>query len=374
MLATCQPTPTLPARLYADRDVYAAEVKAIHNCAWQVLCHECELPEPGSYVALDLLGRRAVAVRGEDGAVRVFHNVCRHRAHHLVEPGAGTCKNALRCHYHGWTYHFDGRLRTVAIPRSLGNVDQGTLGLHPVDSEIWMGFVFFRFEAIGPSVAERMAPYAAELAHYRLQDVRPLTADWANEQAADWKAVWDNYLEGYHFATGHPGLTSLSRPSYEEETLDDLRVARLSQELRSEPPRLWSSRAYAAVLPEMEHLPPDMRRRWTYVYLYPSVALDLFPEGMDYFHIVPTGPGRAVARSRFYGLPDERRGTRLARWVNQRLNTQVQIEDEALILSVQRGLETGAYDTGWLTAKEDTVRAFQAWVREDLAASDALAA
>jgi phenylpropionate dioxygenase-like ring-hydroxylating dioxygenase large terminal subunit len=122
--------------------------------------------------------------------------------------------------------------------------------------------------------------------------------------------------------------------------------------MREKPLKSWSAERYAAFLPVIEHLPVDMQRRWTYFGLFPNVYFDIYPEWLDFFHILPTGPGRVRIRARSFGFPDDRREMRAARWLCARLNARVQGEDEVLTRSVQQGLESGAYTRGILSDKE----------------------
>jgi phenylpropionate dioxygenase-like ring-hydroxylating dioxygenase large terminal subunit len=135
----------------------------------------------------------------------------------VVQGQSGRCPGVLQCPYHGWTYNLDGTLKAVASEKTFAKLDKPDLGLKAIELEVFQGFVFVRFDADGPGVAERMAPYAEELAHYRLPDMRPLERVWNDEIEVDWKNVWDNYLEGYHFATGHPGLSDLMGQDYDYE-------------------------------------------------------------------------------------------------------------------------------------------------------------
>jgi len=141
---------------------------------------------------------------------------------------------------------------------------------------------------------------------------------------------------------------------------------RLSHHMRAEPRDNWSARGYARFLPVIEHLPEPMRRRWTYIGLFPNVFFDIYPEWLDFFHIVPTGPGRVRIRARSFGFPDDRREMRAARWLCARLNSRVQAEDEVLTRSVQQGLESGAYTRGILSDKEVVLAGFQDWIRAKL--------
>jgi phenylpropionate dioxygenase-like ring-hydroxylating dioxygenase large terminal subunit len=304
-------------------------------------------------------------LRGKDGELRAFHNVCRHRAHAVVQGQSGRCPGVLQCPYHGWTYNLDGTLKAVASEKTFAKLDKPDLGLKAIVLEVFQGFVFVRFDADGPGVAERMAPYAEELAHYRLPDMRPLERVWNDEIEVDWKNVWDNYLEGYHFATGHPGLSDLMGQDYDYEA-GPHGTARLSHSMRAKPCKTWSARHYRTLLREAEHLPESMRRRWSYFFLFPGMAFDIYPDRMDFFRVLPSGPGKALLCSRSYALPDERREMRAARYLNSRLNMAVQSEDNNLTLSVQQGLASSSYTTGVTSDTEVILNAFQDWVREAL--------
>jgi phenylpropionate dioxygenase-like ring-hydroxylating dioxygenase large terminal subunit len=294
-----------------------------------------------------------------------FHNVCRHRAHAVVQGERGRCAKFLTCMYHGWTYHLDGRNRSVSAPDSFPKFDRGQFGLMPIELEVYLGMVFVRFKGGEPSVAERMEPHAAELAHYKIDQMVPLDDLWTHELAIDWKNVVENYVEDYHFPIGHPGLSALMEPQYDREYFPG-GTMRLSHHMRETPLKSWSAQGYAKFLPVMEHLPVHMRRRWTYFGLFPNVYFDIYPEWMDYFQVLPLGAGRTLIRARSFGFRDDRREMKAARFFCARLNSRVQFEDEVLTASVQRGLESGAYSQGILSSKEVVLAGFQDWIRARL--------
>ena len=356
---------TLPAWTYDNAEFHALEREHVFLPNWQIVCHVSDVPKAGDYATLDMMGERAFVVRDEDGGLRAFHNVCRHRAHAIARGAFGSCKGALRCPYHGWRYGFDGRLKAVPAVRSFPGLDKATISLVPLDLEVFQGFVYIRFKGGGPSLAERLAPLAEELALYRFEAMRPLGDFWCQEIAVDWKNVWDNYLEGYHFVTGHPGLYELMGNLYDVEALPN-GVARLSHSLQEKPARSWAARHYQKLLPAVDHLPDPLRRAWSYFPLFPGMSFHVYPDSMDFFQAIPAGPGRTILRGQSYALPDERREMRAARYLCARLNAKVQQEDEALIDSVQRGLASSSYSIGLLSEKEVIVQAFQDWIRARL--------
>ena len=116
--ATGPPTPLgLPAWVYSDTRFFELETERVLLPSWQVLCHLNDIPEPGDYRRLDFLGRPVFVVRGDDGEVRAFYNVCRHRASRLLDGDGGHCERGrITCPYHGWTYDLRGRL--TGVPRA----------------------------------------------------------------------------------------------------------------------------------------------------------------------------------------------------------------------------------------------------------------
>lgn len=356
---------TLPGWAYHSEEFHALEREQVFLKSWQVVCHQSELPESGDYVTFEFFGRRGFVVRGTDGEIRAFHNVCAHRAHAVVSGQRGHCARHLTCGYHGWTYHFDGRNRSVSAADTFPKFDRNQYGLKPIELEIFMGMVFIRYRGGEPSVAERMAPHVAELSHYKIDQMVPLDELWTHELAIDWKNVVENYVEDYHFPMGHPGLSALMEAQYDRESFPG-GTMRLSHHMREKPLRSWSAEGYARFLPVMENLPEHMRRRWTYIGLYPNVYFDIYPEWMDFFHVLPLGAGRTLIRARSFGFPDDRREMKAARFFCARLNSRVQMEDEVLTSSVQRGLESGAYTQGILSSKEIVLANFQDWLRARL--------
>ena len=150
----CPPGRTIPRRCSISN---ATQVFLNH---WQVVAHVNDLPAPGDWLTFDLLGERAVVMRGRDGVVRAFHNLCRHRGARVVDGQQGHCKGALVCPFHGWVYNLDGTLRGAARPETFGDMDREKFGLKPIEMEIWHGFVFLRFL---PGTAARGRRTSADL-------------------------------------------------------------------------------------------------------------------------------------------------------------------------------------------------------------------
>ncbi len=351
---------SLPGWLYHDPEYFAVEMERLIRPAWQIVCHQSDIPSAGDWRSLELLGESVIVIRGGDGMVRAFATVCRHRGSRLVD-GTEGCARRLTCPYHGWTYGADGRLIGVPHKADYPGLDPARLGLVPVELEAWRGFLFVRLDGGGPAVAEMMAPYEAELAPYRLEDVRALGRVTLRPRDVNWKNVADNYSDGLHINVAHPGLTRLFGSDYRIEAGEH--VDRMSGELVERPSTNLSERAYQALLPA------DAGRSWLYFKLWPNVAFDFYPDQVDFMHFVPVGPTETLVREISYALDDAklpekgRREMKAARYLNWRINRRVNAEDTALIRRVQQGMSSRLYRPGPLGTSEVCLRSFAAKVR-----------
>ena len=346
---------SLPGWVYHDEEYFRVEMARLIRPSWQIVCHASDLAEPGQWRTLELLGESVLVIRGGDGAVRAFANVCRHRGSRLVDGDEG-CSRRLTCPYHAWSYGDDGRL--IGVPRRADypGLDFGRHALFPIELETWRGFVFVRLEGGGPSVAEMMAPFEAEIAPYRFEALEALGRITHRPRAVNWKNVADNYSDGLHISVAHPGLTRLFGGHYRIEAGEH--VDRMSGELVDRPSSNPSERAYQALLPVAGHLPEARQRSWLYFKLWPNVAFDIYPDQVDFMHFVPVGPTTTMIREISYAIPDDRREMKAARYLNWRINRRVNAEDTALIARVQKGMESAYYRPGPLGESEVCLRSF----------------
>lgn len=346
---------SLPAWLYDDAEYAGVELQRVIRPSWQIVCHESDIAEPGAYHTLDYLGESVLAVRGHDGAVRAFHNVCRHRAMRLVE-GPGGCARKLACPYHAWTYELDGRLSGVPSKGDYPALRLEDHGLAPVATEIWRGFVFVNL-APGPfpAVAQMMAPYEAEIAPYRFEDMRCIAPVRLRDRAVNWKQVGDNYSDNLHIPVAHGGLTRLFGRSYRIEAQPW--VDRMSGDIDEGHPGNFWERFYR------KHLPGGAQRSWLYYKLWPNMAFDLYADQIDFMQWLPLTPTTSVLREMAYALPSADRTMRLVRYANWRINRVVNREDTWLIERVQRGMASASYEVGPIGKSEVCLRSFARKIR-----------
>jgi phenylpropionate dioxygenase-like ring-hydroxylating dioxygenase large terminal subunit len=346
----------LPAWIYSDADFFELEKRTIFRTSWQLVCHLSDIPQTGDYHCFDLLGESVVVVRSSDSVIRSFHNVCRHRASRLLDGQKGNCGGRITCPYHAWTYALDGRLIGVPQRETFRNFDASRHGLVEIEQDIFMGFIFVRFEPGLPGVREMFGPYVDELAAYRMEDLVPQGRVTLRPRPVNWKNVGDNYSDAMHINVAHPGLTRLFGHSYGIEAQDW--ADKMWGVLRDEPSRNWSERRYQQLLPAVDFLPPERQRLWTYFKLWPNVAFDIYPDQIDFMQFVPVSPTETMIREIAYVHPDSRREMRAARYLNWRINRRVNIEDKTLIERVQSGMSSSSYTVGPLSESEVCLRSF----------------
>jgi carnitine monooxygenase subunit len=172
----------------------------------------------------------------------------------------------------------------------------------------------------------------------------------------NWKNVADNYSDGMHIPVAHPGLTRLFGRSYAIEAQEW--IDKMSGVVQDTISSNWSERRYQQLLPQVAHLPAERQRLWTYFKLWPNVAFDIYPDQIDFMQFIPVSPTQTLIREIAYVHPDNRREMRAARYLNWRINRQVNVEDKALIERVQAGMESGSYTVGPLSENEVCLRSF----------------
>ncbi|WP_086733629.1 aromatic ring-hydroxylating oxygenase subunit alpha [Erythrobacter colymbi] len=353
---------SLPSWTYHDAEFHAVELDRVFRPSWQVVCHTSDIPKAGDWHTLDYCGESVIVVRGTDDVLRAFTNVCRHRGSRLVD-GASGCAKKLVCPYHAWTYDLDGKLTGVPDSASYPTLDRSQAGLVAMELEVWRGFIFVRLhDDGGPTVAQQMAPYEAMVAPYRFDELEALGRVTLRPREVNWKNVGDNYSDGLHIPVAHPGLTRLFGKGYgieAEAHVDRMWGAMIDRESAN-----WSERMYQKLLPPVPHLPEDKQRFWLYFKLWPNVAFDIYPDQIDFMQWLPTGPTTCLIREISYVLPDDRREMRAARYLNWRINRQVNAEDTALITRVQQGMASRSFSMGPLSDKEVCLRHFCRRIRD----------
>ncbi len=354
----------LPAWVYVDPDFLALERAKIFAPSWQILCHENDILERGQYATLDFMGALVFLLRGDDGVVRAFRNVCPHRGARLFDEPFGRCASRVVCPYHAWSFDMQGRV--VGLPRRDGYepFDADAHHLTPMEIGECGGFLFVRMSDEGAAFEEYAAGFREEFEIYQTRNMRALGRITLRERAVNWKVAVENYVDALHLPIGHKGLNSLVGDSYALAVEGG--AHRITASVETLPNQSLSVRAYCRFLPDAAHLPEDRRRQWRYLKLWPNLAFDLYPDQIDFMQFIPLSPTRTLLREISYALSDARREMRAARYLNWRINRTVNLEDKDLIERVQAGLESGAYEPGPISRDEICLRDFTERMRREL--------
>ena len=345
---------SLPGWTYTSEAFFELEKKELILKNWQLICHVSNIPEPGNFFTFDIFNERIFVIRSEDRSVAAFHNFCSHRGTKLIDEVSGTCNHKITCPYHAWGYDFKGNLIKVPYEDQFKDFNKEDNGLQSVELEIFQGFIFVKLlESEMPSVQDQFAPYIQEIEQYRLEEMQPLGRVTMRPRNVNWKQVADNYIDTLHIPIAHPGLSNLVGKSYGVEVSSNNGYIH----------KMWgdganirkdnlSNRLYDKYLPHMDHLPDEKQRYWLYYRLWPNLAFDIYPEQMDFMQFIPIDANTTMIREIAYALPDDRRETKAAQYLNWRINRQVNNEDTYLINLVQEGMNTNNFKSGPLASSE----------------------
>ena len=322
---------SLHADAYTRQRWFDADQRSIIGASWQWICHGEKLRAPGSYVAEEVAGMPIVATRGRDGVLRAFYNVCKHRAHHLVE-GEGTIAN-LVCPYHAWTYDLSGKLKAARHTNHLDDFDPDTICLDQVQIEEFGGFVYVNLDPNAAPLIEQSGDLGAEIAHWA-PDVDELT--FAHRLSytinSNWKNVVDNFLECYHCHVAHKDFVSLVDMDTYKVTTHGIYSSHMAEAGKSD------NSAYDV----SEATVTDHAVWW----LWPNTCIMRYPGrgNMIVLKIIPAGPNLTYETYDFFLESAEPNEAELESI--RYLDEVLQVEDINLVESVQRGMDTPAFTQG----------------------------
>lgn len=326
---------SLHASAYVEEHWFAIERDVVFSRSWQWLAHGEAVREPGQYVAAEVAGSPICVVRGNDGELRGFFNVCRHRGHELLD-GRGATR-AIVCPYHAWTYDLTGTLVAARHSARLIDFDPSSICLEPVAVEEFAGFVFVNLDRSAPPLASQSGDLAAEMERWA-PDVDRLTFSRRLEYdiAANWKCIVDNFLECYHCHVAHNDFVSLvDMETYRVTThgIYSSHMARAGTE---------SNSAY-----DVSDATVTDHAVW---WLWPNTCIMRYPGrgNLIVMQIIPVEPGRSRETYDFFLESPEPTAAELDSM--RYLDDVLQPEDIALVESVQRGMRSPGFEQGRIVA------------------------
>jgi choline monooxygenase len=335
---------SVPAHFYIDPEVWARENERIFARIWQVAGHRAQLAKPGDFFTTELLGEPLLLVRDAQNELRGFYNICRHRAGPPAE-GCGSRK-LFRCGYHGWTYGLDGALISAPEFEGQAGFDPKQFTLTPVRAEEWFNLIFVNLDPAAAPLLNSLGqlPQQAERFHF---DGMKLFERRTYDMKCNWKTYVDNYLEGYHLPSVHPGLNrELDYNAYTVEP--HTHYVRQFSPIRGAQPGDVAPRLYQEAA---DDLTTD------YFWVFPNWMLNCYPDNISLNIILPVSPDRSLAIFEWY-LPEKDLGSAAAK-ASVEFSHQVQIEDVRICETVQKNLHSRSYQRGRYSIKQETgVHAF----------------
>jgi len=326
---------TIPGDWYTDTRIERLERDTVWSRTWQVAGRVDQVAEPGQFVTTEIAGEPIVVVRGNDGLLRAFFNVCRHHAAAVMTAPCGKV-DRLRCPYHGWTYDLTGRLRGVPEFDGVELFDRDTTGLVPVSVAVWETLVFVHLDPDPMPLADYLGELVGQVAPLELTKLS-FCERREYELGCNWKVFVDNYLDGgYHVPHLHKGLSSVL--DYTDYTIENFERFCL----QSSPIDVSKGEAATASVRK--------GRRALYYWVYPNLMLNWYDGYLDTNVVVPLAIDRCKVIFEFYfddlGQTERNRAS-------MAVSERIQDEDHAICESVQKGLGSRAYRAGRLSVRRE---------------------
>jgi len=388
---------TLPPRFYTSDEIFEQELERIFYSKWIYVACEADIPKPGDYVALKLGKRSFFLQRAEDGEVRGFYNVCRHRGHELVQGEKGNCRRLI-CPYHNWTYDLDGKLRHARGMDS--DFAREDFGLNPIEVAVIGGLIYVCLSSPAPAdisaVRSQLIPYLApyELAKTKIACQKDII------EACNWKLVIENNRECLHCTSNHPELLVPLYSSGFGKGLDKDHVQadeRRFQEALLEKERQWENLDLPYELIEfpdglwfrtvrlplanqcISHTikPEHACKKLLGNFKQPEgsgLSLWTHPNSWNHFltdHIVtfavfPLSVDKTLVRTKWLVAEDAVEGVDYNLEDLTYVWTQTNAQDQRLAEGAYRGICSGGYKPGPLADEEYLVKQFLSWYKDQL--------
>lgn len=325
---------TIPNTWYTSPALAEAERDAVFARSWQVVARREQLTRPGEYVTVNIAGEPLLIVRGDDGVLRGFFNVCRHRAAPILNEPCGTATK-LRCRYHGWTYDLTGRLRGTPEFDGVCEFEKADNGLPPITVAEWGPFVWAHLDPPTQTVEQYLDPLPSwAIGKF---DGLKFASRVEYDLSCNWKVYVDNYLDGgYHVNTVHPALAGVLDYSEYRTTLHancNVQTSPLKPGDPDDPATRTRVGTEAA-----------------YWWVFPNFMLNLYSGVMDTNLVLPLGPDRCRVIFDYY-FAEGTEPSFIAESVA--VAHQVQVEDMTICDEVQRGLNSRSYTVGRFSVKRE---------------------
>jgi glycine betaine catabolism A len=298
---------SLPQKYFVSPEIFEAERERIFSRQWVLVGHQSQIAEAGDFFVPEVLGESLIVTRDKNGEIRGFYNVCRHRGTRLCEERSGHSA-AIQCPYHAWTYGLDGRLIGSPHMDEVPGFDRNDYSLHPVNLEVWEGFIFVNLANDPRPLEEWFAPLAGKFGHWNLPRLRSAKRV-EYDVKANWKLMFENYAECYHCPGVHPMLSKVS--PYDSAENDLTEGPFLGGFMRINKGKSLTMSGEACALPvagkdqeqDQEH-EQEGKDRVFYYSIFPNMLLSMHPEYVMVHQLWPQAPDRTLIVCDWFFHPD----------------------------------------------------------------------
>jgi len=281
-------------------EVFAKEQERIFSTQWLCVGHQSQLAKPGDYFVQEVVGESLIILRDQQGGVRGFYNVCRHRGTRICEEKNGQSRETLQCPYHAWTYGLDGRLVGAPHMDKVDGFNKAQHSLLAVSLALWEGFVFVNLAKEPTPLETVFATLAGKFTHWNLSKLRSARRI-EYDVRANWKLIFQNYSECYHCPLVHPALSKLT--PYDSAENDLCEGPFLGGFMPITKGNSLTMSGNACALPVGDIKAEDHHRVFYYS-IFPNMLLSLHPDYVMVHQLWPKSPERVLIYCDWFFHPD----------------------------------------------------------------------
>jgi phenylpropionate dioxygenase-like ring-hydroxylating dioxygenase large terminal subunit len=375
---------TLPAQAYTSEDFFTWELDYLLRPGWQCLAHVSQIPEPGDFLNLDLLGEPLIVVRAKDDSIRVLSRVCPHRSMDIMpegfgydghgfaqaRDGKGDCGHTrlFLCPYHAWTFELDGQLKACPEMQHAEDFCRDNFFLKPFRSEIWQGFIFVNLDGYAPPFSDGLDEMAADVAAFRLEKMRVVIArEW--DCSFNWKVLVENFMESYHHLGIHHKTLQPMMPARDTWTEQERRHyvrAHLpyKESVRDAYREFEADGDFSSALPPLPGLSEAQKSEWGLFLVHPTFLLATAPDRVIWYRLQPLGPDRLKLLTTALVAPEAMTLPNFEQLHEQTAEQLItfHLEDMEVCTAVQRGFYASGWQPGRLSHLEMPVWLFHRYL------------
>ena len=367
---------TLPSHYYYDPAHYERELQSIWYKNWIYICRVDEMKEPRSFKTIDIGNQNILILRGDDGQLRAFHNVCRHRGSRLVAEKEGTFKSKyIVCAYHAWSYEQEGSLKATTSKTCPANFKTEDQNLYDVAITNWHGFIFINLagqEAM--PMEECVQEGSADLTNWDVDSLK-VGHKFSKLMDCNWKIFWENYNECLHCPTVHKSLADLV-PIYKRGIMEPKDDPNWRDHIDSNDPKFvgglrsgaltWTNdgQTIGPIFPKLNE--EEIKKAYNYSEILPTAFIIGHVDYVRIVRLMPKGPEQTEVYVEWLFMPETLDDPATDITPAIEFSSNVLLEDASVAELNQKGLRSIAYNQGTLMPEEHCISEFKKWVLNQL--------